>query len=100
MEKPEEFVARRKIWLLLSVALFAACLPFDTFCVSGECSGWPGYGVLLFGFLGMPLVLCQYDMARQSNPFLLQGSHPRCRQSTLSLPERFRLGIVGGRSCL
>ena len=48
-------MARRKIWLLLSVALFAACLPFDTFCVSGECSGWPGYGVLLFGFPGMPL---------------------------------------------
>lgn len=38
--------------LLLSVILFAASLTQDAFCVSGICSDWPGWSILLFGALG------------------------------------------------
>jgi hypothetical protein len=40
--------------LILSILLYGACLPFDAFCVSGECSQWPSYGILFFGALGLP----------------------------------------------
>lgn len=41
-----------RVALLLSVILFAASLTQDAFCVSGICSDWPGWSVLLFGALG------------------------------------------------
>jgi hypothetical protein len=50
--KSEETVAPRKIWLLVSVGLFVACLPLNSFCVQGEC-GWPGYLILSTGWLLM-----------------------------------------------
>ena len=37
----------------VSFLLYLLCLPFDAFCVSGQCSAWPGYGILLFGPLGL-----------------------------------------------
>jgi hypothetical protein len=37
----------------LSILLYLLCLPLDAFCVSGKCSAWPGYGILLFGPLGL-----------------------------------------------
>ncbi len=37
---------------MLSVILFAASLTQDAFCVSGICSDWPGWSILLFGVLG------------------------------------------------
>ncbi|KAF0103926.1 MAG: putative lipoprotein [Rhodospirillaceae bacterium] len=37
---------------MLSVILFAASLRQDAFCVSGICSDWQGWSILLFGALG------------------------------------------------
>jgi hypothetical protein len=37
----------------VSFLLYLLCLPLDAFCVSGQCSAWPGYGILLFGPLGV-----------------------------------------------
>lgn len=40
--------------LVLSVGLYGASLAAEeTFCVSGDCVGWPGMGVLLMGGLGV-----------------------------------------------
>ncbi len=41
-----------RVALMLSVILFAASLTQDAFCVSGMCSDWPGWSILLFGALG------------------------------------------------
>lgn len=41
-----------RVALVLSVILFAASLTQDAFCVSGICSDWPGWSILLFGALG------------------------------------------------
>ncbi|MFN4017290.1 MAG: hypothetical protein ACK4JB_18260 [Reyranella sp.] len=41
-----------RVALLLSTILFAASLTQDAFCVSGICSDWPGWSILLFGALG------------------------------------------------
>jgi hypothetical protein len=41
-----------RVALMLSVILFAASLTQDAFCVSGICSDWPGWSILLFGVLG------------------------------------------------
>jgi hypothetical protein len=41
-----------RVALMLSVVLFAASLMQDAFCVSGICSDWPGWSILLFGVLG------------------------------------------------
>ena len=40
-----------RIFLLLSLALYVACLPFDTFCVPTGCDNWPSWATLLFGWL-------------------------------------------------
>ena len=40
-----------RVALMLSVILFAASLTQDAFCVSGICSDWPGWSILLFGAL-------------------------------------------------
>jgi hypothetical protein len=37
----------------VSFLLYLSCLPLDAFCASGHCSAWPGYGILLFGPLGV-----------------------------------------------
>ena len=37
---------------MVSVTLFAASLMQEAFCVSGICSDWPGWSILLFGALG------------------------------------------------
>jgi hypothetical protein len=41
-----------RVALMLSVILFAASLTQDAFCVSGICSDWSGWSILLFGALG------------------------------------------------
>ncbi len=41
-----------RVALVFSVILFAASLTQDAFCVSGICSDWPGWSILLFGALG------------------------------------------------
>jgi hypothetical protein len=41
-----------RVALLFSIILFAASLTRDAFCVSGICSDWPGWSILLFGVLG------------------------------------------------
>ena len=41
-----------RVSLMLSVILFAASLTQEAFCVSGICSDWPGWSILLFGALG------------------------------------------------
>ena len=41
-----------RVALMLSVILFAASLTQDAFCVSGICSDWQGWSILLFGALG------------------------------------------------
>jgi hypothetical protein len=57
-----------KLLILLSAALFASCLPLEAFCVSGSCSNWPGYGILLFGLL--PLWATPANMTWLANPML------------------------------
>jgi hypothetical protein len=44
---------RRHSLLVLSIVLYIACLPFDGFCTSGSCSGWPAYSILIWGPLGL-----------------------------------------------
>src|SRR5215471_967366 len=39
------------VLLILSMAAFVICMPMDSFCVSGTCSGWPSWSVLLLGWL-------------------------------------------------
>ena len=41
-----------RVAVMLSVILFAASLMQDAFCVSGICSDWQGWSILLFGALG------------------------------------------------
>ena len=41
-----------RVALMLSVILFAASLTQDAFCVSGICTDWPGWSILLFGVVG------------------------------------------------
>ena len=41
-----------RVALMLSIILFAASLAQDAFCVSGICSDWQGWSILLFGALG------------------------------------------------
>jgi hypothetical protein len=41
-----------RVALVASAILFAASLMRDAFCVSGICSDWPGWSILLFGALG------------------------------------------------
>ena len=41
-----------RVALMVSVILFAASLRQDAFCVSGICSDWQGWSILLFGALG------------------------------------------------
>jgi len=40
-----------RVALVLSVILLVASLTRDAFCVSGICSDWPGWSILLFGAL-------------------------------------------------
>ncbi|MGJ4953958.1 hypothetical protein [Bradyrhizobium sp. HKCCYLS20291] len=60
---------RTLIWLLfgLSILLYAACLPCESFCVDGRCSGWPSWSVLVFGF--WPLSLA--NLTWTANPILI-----------------------------
>ena len=44
---------KTRVFLAASICLFVACLPFDSFCVNGECGQWPSYGVLLVGPIGL-----------------------------------------------
>ena len=53
----------------VSLLLYLLCLPFDAFCVQGECSGWPGYGILIFGPLG--LLASPTNWTWLANPILL-----------------------------
>jgi len=41
-----------RVALVLSVILFAESLMHDAFCVSGICSDWTGWSILLSGALG------------------------------------------------
>jgi len=41
-----------RVALMLSVILFAASLTQEAFCVSGICSDWRGWSILLFGAVG------------------------------------------------
>lgn len=37
--------------LLASILVYIACLSQDSFCVNGSCSDWPGWGVLMLGWI-------------------------------------------------
>jgi len=53
VSQPEVTTGRTtRVALAFSVILFAASLTQDAFCVSGICSDWQGWSVLLFGALG------------------------------------------------
>ena len=42
----------KSLLLLISPMLFLACLPMQAVCTSNfDCSGWPAYGILLFGWM-------------------------------------------------
>jgi len=41
--------------LMASVVVYLACLPFNSFCVSEECGNWPGWGVLIMGWMELIL---------------------------------------------
>jgi hypothetical protein len=40
-----------RVVLLVALVVYAACLPFDAFCVDGKCSDWPGWSILAFGWV-------------------------------------------------
>lgn len=71
--KPERFRATRETWLGLclgiSIGLYVLSLTQNAFCVDGNCSGWPGYGILLFGALGL-FTLNPANFAWIANPIL------------------------------
>ena len=52
----------------LSLGVYVACLVPESFCVEGLCGEWPGYGILLFGFLAVPLSWA--NAAWLANPLL------------------------------
>ena len=52
----------------LSVLLYLSCLPLEAFCVNSACSGWPGYGILIFGPLG--LIVSATNWTWLANPVL------------------------------
>ena len=53
--------------LSVSLLLYLLCLPFDAFCVSGQCSE-PGYSIVLFGPLGLLLSITNWTWL--ANPTL------------------------------
>jgi hypothetical protein len=55
--------------LLPSVALYLGCLPLEAFCDSGDC--WPGFFILLFGFL--VLLETPANMTWAANPMLFSA---------------------------
>lgn len=73
-----------RVALVLSVILFAASLTQDAFCVSGICSDWPGWSILLFGALSgqaswfaNPLLLAAWIaafFARRMPALILSGA--------------------------
>jgi len=73
-----------RVALVLSVILFAASLTQDAFCVSGICSDWPGWSILLFGALSgqtswfaNPLLLAAWIaalLARRMPALILSGA--------------------------
>jgi hypothetical protein len=67
--------------LAFSVVLFLACLPFDSFCINGSCSGWPSWGVLAFGFLGISA--SPANMIWIANPLLITSWLATFRRWTL-----------------
>jgi hypothetical protein len=56
----------------LSVLIFLACLPWDAFCQNGQCSSWPGWSILLFGWMSIPLAPDSLaNLAWLANPALV-----------------------------
>jgi len=64
-----------RVALVLSVILFAESLMHDAFCVSGICSDWTGWNILLYGVLGHaswfanPLLLASWIAALLARRF-------------------------------
>ena len=56
-------------FLLASAMLYVACLPLESFCVNGSCSDWPGWGLLVFGWLGV-VTGHPSDLTWLANPLL------------------------------
>ena len=52
----------------LSLGVYIVCLVPESFCVEGLCDEWPGYGILLTGFLAVPLSWA--NAAWLANPLL------------------------------
>ena len=57
----------------ISIALYLACLPFETFCVQNACSGWPGYGILIFGWMGALTLSAPANLIWFANPILFSS---------------------------
>ncbi|MBI3514558.1 MAG: hypothetical protein HY060_10915 [Proteobacteria bacterium] len=57
--------------LLPSMAVYAACLPFEAFCVDGRCADQPGWLVLLLGFFSVGET--RANMTWLANPILFSA---------------------------
>lgn len=81
---------QRKL-MIVSVALYIASLIPDSFCIGGYCSGWPGWGILLVGWLA--LLATPANMTWLANPvlFVCWG---------LMLRSRWRAALVVGIAAL
>jgi hypothetical protein len=69
------------VLLATSITLFVIALPLESFCVSGNCSDWPSWGVLAFGALGMGASTA--NCAWVANPLLLMAWFAIFRRSAL-----------------
>jgi len=58
---------QRKV-LIISVVLYVASLTPDSICISGDCGGWPGWGILFVGWLA--LFATPANMTWLANPVL------------------------------
>lgn len=82
-----------------SVVAYVACLGLDSFCVSGSCDGWPGWGVLALG--GLTIFAGPANATWLANPLLFSawglylGSRERaalaCSLTALAIAASFML---------
>jgi len=82
--------------LVLSVGLYAACLPLDPFSVQGHPSGWPSWSILLIGWL--PLAAA--NLAWLANPLLLTAWYSIFTQGGKQAKSLSLLSLIAAGSFL
>lgn len=58
----------QRLFLMASVVIYVICLFPDSFCMSGDCDDWPGWGILMMG--GFVVYASLANMTWLANPLL------------------------------